>query len=473
MAGVILINPNRMKPAVCPVGLDYLDGPLRRAGFSPYLTDLCFGRAYKEELAATIRKIRPLAIGLTIRNLDDCYFASQAFLLSPIRSLVGWLKTLTRAPVILGGVGYSIAPEACLDYLGADYGIRGDGESALPALLKTVQRGKTPGDAISGLVLPGRKYTPPSFMNMEDFETPTRKLADNLRYYTEGGQGNIETKRGCTEKCIYCADPVSKGSKIRPRPAESVAEELEILARRGVRTFHFCDSEFNIPRRHAEAVCREIIGRGLNRKIRFYVYASPSPFDRDLARLMAEAGCEGINFGVDSASDEILSILKRRHRARDLERVVNSCRRAGITVMFDLLLAGPGENRKTIRQTISTMKRIRPDRVGVSTGVRIFNGTELAGMVKAQGPLEDNPNLKGRLNDNPDFLYPAFYFSENLGEDAEDYIHGLIGGDSRFFFAKSKDVKQNYNYNRNLPLVRAIKRGARGAYWDILRKMAE
>ena len=118
------------------------------------------------------------------------------------------------------------------------------------------------------------------------------------------------------------------------------------------------------------------------------------------------------------------------------------------------------------------MKKIKPDRVGVSTGVRIFKGTALARMVKMQGALKDNPNLRGCLRNNTDFLFPVFYFSEKLGRDAEDYLNGLIGGDPRFFFAKSKDLKQNYNYNRNLPLVRAIRKGARGAYWDILRKMA-
>ncbi len=473
MNRVILINPNRMKPAVGPIGLDYLADPLSKGGFRPYIFDLCFNRAYRKPLAARIKTLRPIAIGLSIRNLDDCYFASQEFLLPQIRSLVRWLKLKTDAPIILGGVGYSIAPSACLEYIRADFGIRGDGEEALIALLKTIQASRKPDDNLSGLVVPGKKPNPPSFINMESFVTPTRKLVDNLRYYQEGGQGNIETKRGCSESCIYCADPVAKGRRIRIRSAESVADELEFLARKGIHTFHFCDSEFNIPRHHAHAICGEIIKRGLNRKISFYVYASPVPFDKELARVMAEAGCRGINFGVDSASDEMLSRLKRRHAAGDLEKVLSSCRKTGITVMFDLLLAGPGETRNTLRQTISMIKKLRPHRVGVSMGLRILPGTELAEIVRLQGPLDKNPNLRGIVRDNPEFLYPIFYLSEKLGRDAEGYLKKLINDDPCFFFAKSDDLKQNYNYNRNLPLVRAIRKGARGAYWDILRQMAE
>ena len=32
-------------------------------------------------------------------------------------------------------------------------------------------------------------------------------LLDNQRYFVEGGQGNVESKRGCPKQCIYCADP--------------------------------------------------------------------------------------------------------------------------------------------------------------------------------------------------------------------------------------------------------------------------
>jgi radical SAM superfamily enzyme YgiQ (UPF0313 family) len=473
MDRIILINPNRMKPAVGPVGVDYLDLPLRKAGFRPYLMDFCFQRAYREQLAESLKTLRPTAIGISIRNLDDCYFASQSFELEPARAMVRFLKTLTDSPVILGGVGYSIAPVACLRYTGADFGIWGDGEVALPHLLRAIQSGHVDEHEIPGLVLPGGTPPRPAFMNMDNYPTPRRDLADNPRYFREGGQGNIETKRGCPEKCIFCADPVAKGRKSRMRPAEGVVEELESLVQKGIHTFHFCDSEFNIPRHHAEAVCREIIKRKLDKKIKFYVYASPRPFDQELAGLMAQAGCSGICFGVDSASDEMLSRLKRRHRAKDLEKIMSACRKAGITVIFDLLLAGPGENRKTLRQTISMMKKIKPHRVGVSMGVRIVPGTELAQMVLTQGSQDENPNLRGCTKDNPDFLFPVFYFSEKLGPEGESYLNDLIGDDPRFFFAKSDDVKQTYNYNRNLPLVRAIRRGQRGAYWDILRKMAE
>jgi hypothetical protein len=55
----------------------------------------------------------------------------------------------------------------------------------------------------------------------------------------------------------------------------------------------------------------------------------------------------------------------------------------------------------------------------------------------------------------------------------------LIAGDERFFEPAVEIVPDagegpdasNYNYNENLPLTQAIANGARGAYWDILRRL--
>jgi hypothetical protein len=76
-------------------------------------------------------------------------------------------------------------------------------------------------------------------------------------------------------------------------------------------------------------------------------------------------------------------------------------------------------------------------------------------------------------------LKPTFYISEALGEQPAALVRDLIGGDQRFFEPASEGDCEatagsdaaNYNYNENLLLVQAIKEGARGAYWDILRRI--
>ena len=139
--------------------------------------------------------------------------------------------------------------------------------------------------------------------------------------------------------------------------------------------------------------------------------------------------------------------------------------------MYDLLIGGPGETRETARETIDFVKRIGPDCIGISLGVRIYDGTPLAADVRRQGPMEENAALHGATQGNPDFTRPMFFISPELGPDIEGMVRGLVGGDRRFFLPDPRE-EGNYNYNGNETLVRAIAAGERGAYWEILWRRA-
>ena len=207
--------------------------------------------------------------------------------------------------------------------------------------------------------------------------------------------------------------------------------------------------------------------------MRWYAYLSPVPFSDELALLMSKAGCAGINFGVDSGDDRMLSALGRDFTARDLERTAEMCHRNRLVFMYDLLLGGPGETRESLRETIDTMKRLSPTRVGAQLGVRIFPSTGLAGLVKREG-FGGNPNLYGVIEGKEDFFQPLFYLSSELGPDAESYLSELVSGDERFFVSSGEAADtSDYNYNQNTILIDAIKNGHRGAFWDILRRLEE
>jgi hypothetical protein len=250
-----------------------------------------------------------------------------------------------------------------------------------------------------------------------------------------------------------------------------VVEELRSLLAQGIDHFHTCDAEFNIPIEHAREVCAKIIESGIAERIRWYAYCSITPFDPEFADLMRRAECAGINFGADSGSAEMLRRLGRNFRPEDLARTAECCRTSGVPFMYDLIVGGPGETRETIRESFDLVRRISPDCAGVSVGVRVYGGTPLAAAVRAGGPVETNPSLHGEKRDNPHFLKPLFFVSPDVGEDVEGYVRQLVEGDERFFLPSGPETKRDYNYNDNSLLVKAISEGARGAYWDILRKM--
>ncbi len=369
---VCLVNPNQMKPPVAPLALDYLAHALKQKGYQVDLLDLCFSTDVPFEVKSYFAHNDVLAVAVTLRNTDDTYLASQDFCIDRYKLVVDLLKAQTSVPIILGGSGFSVMPRDILSYYGLDLGIWGEGELSLPLLLDMIASKQDYRD-VPGLVFRSGKgfhSNAPKYLDLSHIAAPERSTIDNYRYFIEGGMAGIESKRGCPQGCIYCADPVGKGKKLRLRSPRSVADEIQSLLEMGIDHLHFCDSEFNLPEDHARDICRELIRRGLGDKLRWYAYASPVPFSQELAALCRKAGCAGIDFGVDSGNDVMLRSLGREFSVADLSRTAEVCHHEGIIFMYDLLLGGPGETRESLRETIETMKRLAPDRVGTALGVR-------------------------------------------------------------------------------------------------------
>jgi radical SAM superfamily enzyme YgiQ (UPF0313 family) len=469
---VTFVNTNQVKPAIAPIAFDYLSAPMERAGFELTLLDLCFADDCDAAIAAHAREQAPDYWAVTLRNTDDVYFSSGYSFLDKIRDIVASLRRARPVPVVMGGAGFSVMPEKLLEYLGADFGIVREGEFSFPELLTCLEEDR------SFTHIPGVVYrsadgvrssplAPNSCGPLAGLGPHKRELVDNSVYFAKGGQIGIETKRGCNRACIYCVEPLIKGRTVRLRNPEDVVDEMESLVERGINVFHINDSEFNLSIAHPLALCRAIIGRNLAQRIQWYAYGMPRPFPDELAAAMKAAGCVGMNFGVDSASEKMLRILRRTFAPADIKHAVDTARRHGLEHIIELLFGAPGETQETVRETIEFIKRIDPERVSVTVGLRIFPGTELERMIRSEGLDGNNPNLHGHVDGNGDLLHPVFYLPTSLGPDPQKFIAELIGDDGRFFGANTS----LFNYNANEALVEAIAQGERGAYWSILKRI--
>jgi hypothetical protein len=468
-----LINSNRIKPPIAPIGLEYVAEAAHAAGHEVHVLDLCWEEDVEAATTGFLGGAKLDLIGITLRNTDDCSFATRDSFVAGLADLVKTVRTATRAPIVLGGVGFSVMPEEVLRATSADLGVWSDGEFAIAALADCVasgadwreQAGRSPAE-LPGLVWQSDgewQRNPLCPRPLSELPPMGRSWVDNGRYFREGGQIGIETKRGCPGKCVYCADPIAKGRVARLRPPAAVADELEALLAQGIDHFHTCDSEFNLPEHHAQAVCQEIIDRRLGDRLRWYAYCAPVPFSAETARLMRRAGCVGINFGADSGDAGMLKQLRRGFRPEDILQATRHCQEAGITVMLDLLLGSPGESRESLANTIELMKASGADQIGVALGVRIYPGTELCVSLERDGVTEG-------LVGGGDAVEPRFFIEPEVASCAGELIDGLIGADERFLFFDPSRPEKNYNYNANERLVEAIAAGYRGAYWDILRR---
>ena len=462
---IVLVNTNRIKPPIAPIGLDYVAEVLHAAGHRVKVLDLCWHQDWPSAVVDFFNGADVDLVGLTLRNTDDCAFTSRQSFLDDFFAVVRTIRDHTDALIVVGGVGFSVMPEYILGLCKADFGVIGDGEFALASLADRIESGK-PWKDVSGLVYfeQGNWYrNPPSVVPLSHLPVMSRRWIDNRRYFREGGQAGFETKRGCGCRCVYCVDPLAKGNQERLRPADQVAAEIGSLLEQGIDHLHTCDSEFNLPSHHAHEVCDALIRNRLETKIHWYAYCSPASFSPELARKMRQAGCVGINFGVDSGDPGMLKRLRRNYGPDTILFAASACRTAGMTVMFDLLLGSPGETQESIVSTIELMKSAGPDRVGIALGVRVYGGTELSDILSRTNGREGEIGGTGPSD-------PRFFLEPAVAPYAFRLLDELIGNDERFLFFDPSQPDRNYNYNANDRLVEAIRQGYRGAYWDILRR---
>lgn len=417
---IALVNPNRLQPGVPPVALDYLASALERAGHEVRILDLCHAPKPKDAIRAFFAETKPDLIGVSIRNLDDVVF--DCFLAEEMRPLVREIRSASDARIVLGGSGFSIAPELMLDYFEADLGVAGEGEEALQMLVSD-RSDKSDMSDIPGLVYREGaeiRRNPIGCADVNSLHLAKRGRINHDAYsYKKGRKGcaGVQTKRGCSNRCVYCVVPNIEGTTVRLRDPADIADEIENLAATGVRRVFLADSEFNYPREHAQAVCEELISRDMAKKLTWQAYASPGQFDADLAREMKRAGCDLLITTIDCGDDALLERLGKPFRTEDSVKCVRACQEADLNAIYCLTLGGPGETIETVLKTLNMMQSLKPAKVtfGEPPGLRIYPGTPLEAIVREEGFARSNPNLHGPVEGNENLLRPVYYLSRGMG----------------------------------------------------------
>jgi radical SAM superfamily enzyme YgiQ (UPF0313 family) len=376
--------------------------------------DLPFQRDYKQGLNKAIAEFCPDVIGVSLRNLDNQRYSAPVSFLPEAREVVKICQESSQAKIIVGGSGFSIAPEQLLDYLGLDLGIAGEGEEALIHLLQSIDEGSGFGN-IPGVVMRCQGKTemvkPCQIEDLDSLELPSRGIFEPKKYIQEGAVLNVRTKRGCPFKCIYCTTPQIEGNRMRIATPRKVVDELEMLKKDyGADEFYFTDNIFNYPAEHAESICREIISRGLD--IKWQCIVNPCTLSKELLQLMKEAGCHGFTLGIESGSPQIIRNLHKNFTVEQVRQSCIYCHKLSINHNCSILFGGPGENRKTVEETVSLMERLRPSSVSITVGIRVYPNTELARIARDDGILDVHSDL----------LSPTFYLSPEIKDWIFDYI---------------------------------------------------
>lgn len=358
----ISANREKLPDAVIPLGILSVMAATP-ARHEKLFWDFCFELDPLETVARNLRASRPDLVAIGLRNLQNMDYTNITANLEGYRELIRTVRTLSPAPIVLGGGGFSVMPQGLMEDLGADFGIAGEGERAFPQLLDELESAKPATGSIDGLYYrtDGQvRFTGHSgrFLVLDDLPRPDRSVLPE-NYYTEYGIESLQTKRGCPLRCDYCTYPLIEGRQTRLRNPTKVADEfMEICSRTGVDHLFIVDSVFNLPLRHAKEVCRELVARG--NRTPWTSYVNPVAFDDELAELMVRAGAAGMEIGSDSGCDDILDRLHKDFHTDKITQLSRIAQAHGLKDCHSFILGTTGETLEHVERTLDFVAGLDP-----------------------------------------------------------------------------------------------------------------
>jgi radical SAM superfamily enzyme YgiQ (UPF0313 family) len=402
---VLLISANTesINMPIIPVGLGAVAVSTRDAGHEVELVDLMRVRDTHPVIKAATEGFRPDVIGISVRNIDDQNMEEPLFFLDQVKGIISECRSCSRAPIVLGGAGYSILPEGTLAYLEADMGIQGEGEIAFPALLALIEQGADLSGA-AGLYLPGlglqgkRQFA----KNLDLLPLPAPQMWSSAAERHQDLWMPVHTRRGCPMNCSYCSTSNIEGRVIRKRSPKTVVDAIAGYVEAGFKRLFLTDNTFNIPASYAGKFCCMLAERQLDISWRCIVY--PGRIDEILVKEMARAGCKEVSLGFESGCERILRRMNKKFTPEDVRRASEMLATHGIRRTGFLLLGGPGETEESVQESIAFVDSLGLDAVKITVGIRVYPNTSLAKTALSEGMIRAQDNL----------LFPKFYVVRGL-----------------------------------------------------------
>ncbi len=216
------------------------------------------------------------------------------------------------------------------------------------------------------------------------------------------------TARGCPwGKCVFCTHHHSY-KNYRQRSINKVIKDIKYLQEiHGIRFINFFDEM--IPPARLRKMAKEIISQHLN--IRYSVYGKPiKNFDMETLKIIYDSGCRVILWGLESASQRILDIMKKGTRIDDVERVIRVASQVGIRNLVFVMFGFPGETKEEFLETVSFLEKNNSHIHALSKGTFVY----------AEGSfIAENPGLFGITEvkecDVPPFISKSLLYETEKG----------------------------------------------------------
>ena len=306
-------------------------------------------------------------------------------------------------PVLHGGVFITASPELALTYPGIDMIGLGEGEQIVLDVADCIRNNRSC-DKIPGVWIKKKDGTIIKNARgpLYDYQTmiPDYSLFEDARFYRPMG-GNffksvtIESYRGCPYTCAYCNSPMQTtlakkaglGSYVRRTPFELFREYIATVIEQVQPTFFmFADDSFLArPKKEIELFC-EVYQEF---KIPFWFNTRPENVTPENLKMLKEANCYRMSFGLECGNEEFRSKVLLRHlKNKTVIKKFEIIAEGDIPFSMNNIIGFPGETRELIFETIELNRQIPAyDALTVSCFVP-YHGTVLRDLSVEKGYID-------------------------------------------------------------------------------------
>lgn len=179
----------------------------------------------------------------------------------------------------------------------------------------------------------------------------------------------VKVQDGCDRACAFCIVPRARGRAVS-KPVEQVLEEIRQLVAEGVQEVVLTGVSLGdygrdwAPDRHGPSALAGLMRRILDEtelpRLRLSSI-NPMEFDLQVAELLGHPRvCRHLHLPLQSGSDRILALMRRRHTVADYRTIVETARRAApdVAVAADVIAGFPGETPEDHRRTLALAEEL-------------------------------------------------------------------------------------------------------------------
>ena len=317
------------------------------------------------EVKETIERYSPDIIGVTM--LTGTYKSAEN---------VGKItKELNEdIDMVVGGTHPTVLPEETIKNEYFDYVVRGEGEYTFLDLVDGMMV-----EDIQGLTYVNKRrgiVNNPDRDVIEDLDSlpfPRRNLYLGDTRYMD--YGYIMTGRGCPFECTFCASKKVWRGHVRFRSPENVIEEVkQVHDKDGTKLFYFVDDTFTLNKKRTKKICELLVESDLD--ISWICDTRLDTIDEELLRLMKESGCVRVKVGVESGSERILKMVKKRITKKQVRETISHIKKEGIDLTIYLMIGFPTETKEEMQETLDFARELDPTYYSLSI-LAPYPGTEI------------------------------------------------------------------------------------------------